>query len=319
MPETSIIIVAYNGLRDTTVPCLESIFKNSDADDFEVIVVDNKSSDGTRGYLAELSCREPRLKFTANTANRGFAGGNNDGIRASSGKFLILLNNDCLVTKGWIEGLIRPLSRDSSIGLVGPVSNSVGNEQKINTSGRDAEEVIREGLVWVANAGDSMFDTGLLGFFCVAMRREIAEKVGLLDEAFGLGFYEDDDYCIRVKNAGFRLVCVEDVFVYHRGGGSFSRAGHDTRKLMKKNRALLEKKHGMRLSRDHPRLRQLKVIEGYCGVNRNERFTPEMQYRVANRLAVIASMMPRGLFKKIVFYRRLRACKRRLRRNGFMD
>lgn len=316
MPETSIIIVTYNGLHDTTAPCLDSIFLNSGESDYEVIVVDNNSSDGTRDYLADLSGREPRLKFIANNTNRGFAGGNNDGIRASSGRFLVLLNSDCLVTPGWIEGLIEPLSRALDIGMVGPVSNSVGNEQKIFTSGRDPEEIIREGLAWVANSRGSLFVTDLLGFFCVAMRRDVLDKVGMLDEDFGLGFYEDDDYCIRVKRAGYRLVCLEDVFVYHRGGGSFSKAGHDTRKLMKENRARLERKHGIRLPWDHPRLRQLRVIEGYCDGN-GAGGGAGTQYRISNRLAVIASQMPRGLFKRIAFCRRLRACKRRLRRAGF--
>ncbi len=315
MPETSIIIVTYNGLHDTTAPCLDSIFKNSGGSDYEVIVVDNNSSDGTQDYLAELAGRELRLRFIANKTNRGFAGGNNDGIRASSGNFLVLLNSDCLVTPGWIEGLTGPLTGEPRIGLAGPVSNSVGNEQKIFTTGTTVEEIVKEGMAWVENGRGSLFDTDLLGFFCVAMRRDVLEKVGMLDENFGLGFYEDDDYCIRVKRAGYRLVCLEDVFVYHRGGGSFSKAGHDTRKLMKENRARLERKHGIRLPWDHPRLRQLRVIEGYCGTGAGS--GAGTQYRISNRLTVVASQMPRGLFKRIAFHRRLRACKRRLRRAGF--
>ena len=90
MPETSIILVTYNNLYEATVPCLESIFRHTGNEDYEVIVVDNNSSDGSPGYLTELSGREPRLRCVLNTVNRGFAGGNNDGIRAASGTIGVL-------------------------------------------------------------------------------------------------------------------------------------------------------------------------------------------------------------------------------------
>ena len=105
MPETSIIIVSHNGLLQNTGPCLESIFRNGARSDFEVIVVDNDSSDETPAYLENMMEREPRLRCVFNKSNRGFAGGNNDGLKIASGSFLILLNSDCIVTKNWIEGL----------------------------------------------------------------------------------------------------------------------------------------------------------------------------------------------------------------------
>ena len=218
MPETSIIIVTHNGLRETTAPCLESIFTHGGRGDFEVIVVDNDSSDETPAYLRDMAEREPRLRCILNGSNRGFAGGNNDGLKIASGALLVLLNSDCIVTRNWIEGLGAPLSQDPLVGLVGPVSNSVGNEQKIFTSGLTPDEILDEGLIWVSNSRGARFETEMLSFFCVALRRDVLDRVGMLDEAFGLGFYEDDDYCIRARHAGYRLVCAEDVFVYHRGG-----------------------------------------------------------------------------------------------------
>ncbi len=328
MTETSIIIVSHNGLRQNTEPCLESIFTKGAGGSFEVIVVDNNSSDETPAYLRAMMEREPRLRCIFNKSNRGFAGGNNDGLKIASGSFLILLNSDCIVTQNWIEGLTALPAQDPMVGLVGPVSNSVGNEQKIFTRGITPEEIIEEGLAWVSNSRGGRFETEMLSFFCVALRRDVVDRVGMLDEDFGLGFYEDDDYCVRARLAGYKLMCAEDVFVYHRGGGSFDRIGYDTRKIMKENRRKLETKYSSRLERAHPRQRQLRVIEGYLGdvTKDRERFaarnsegnpSPGLQYRISNRVRVIESQLPRGVFKRWAFNRRFERLKVLLSRYGY--
>ncbi len=331
MPETSIIIVSHNGLRETTAPCLDSIFANGAGSDFEVIVVDNNSSDETPAYLSDMMAREPRLRCIFNESNRGFSGGNNDGLKIASGSCLILLNSDCIVTKNWIEGMTALLAQDPVIGLVGPVSNSVGNEQRIFTSGVTPWEIIAEGLTWVSNSPGGRFETEMLSFFCVALRRDVLNRVGMLDENFGLGFYEDDDYCMRARHAGYKMICAEDVFVYHRGGGSFSQLARGTRKIMKDNRRKLENKYSLRLQRSHPRQGHLRVIEGYlCDRNQDRDrcggFPPRdlagslshgVQYRICNRIRAIESQTPRGIFKKWAFRRRLGRLKELLARYGY--
>lgn len=306
MPKTSIIIVAHNGLYQNTAPCIESIFSNGASSDFEVIVVDNNSSDETRHYLEAMMRREARLKCIFNESNRGFAGGNNDGLKIADGEILVLLNSDCIVTNTWIECLSAPLLQDSMVGMVGPVSNSTGNEQAIFTTGATPDQIIEEGLTWVSNSKCGRFETGLLTFFCVAMRRDVFDRVGTLDEDFGLGFYEDDDYCMRVLKAGYKLICAEDVFIYHKGGGSFSRLGKSTSKLMKENRRRLERKHRSVPPRLHPRQKQLRVIKGYLGQAADgDVLSAQLQYRISNRIRVIESQMPRGIFKRWAFKRRL--------------
>jgi GT2 family glycosyltransferase len=300
MAETSIIIVTYNGLRDHTIPCLESIFHATGDEDYEVIVVDNNSSDGTADYLKELSGREPRLTPVLNRANRGFAGGNNDGIRVATGRIIVLLNNDTLVSDGWLSTVRSALLADHSIGLLGPVSNAVGNEQKIFTVGLTPEEILAEGRIWAeASAGDS-FETTRLGFFCVALNREVIDRVGLLDEAYDLGFYEDDDYCLRVLKAGYRLVCREDVFIYHHGSASFSRTPVATKQLLKTNRRLLEAKFGISYHPRHPRDRLFELLEGYLGLLRSNA-TEGVRYKIGNRLRLLEQYKPHGMLKKLMF------------------
>lgn len=307
MAECSIIIVTYNGLQEYTIPCLESIFRRTHGEDFEVVVVDNNSSDGTPSYLTELATREPHLKCVLNATNRGFAGGNNDGIRVATGSVIVLLNNDTQVSEGWLTTMRSALLADQSIGLLGPVSNAVGNEQKIFIQSSTPADILAEGEQWTRQAAGVFFETERLGFFCVALRRDLLETVGVLDEAYDLGFYEDDDYCIRVRQAGFRLICREDVFIYHRGSASFDKVPRRTKELLQKNRRLLEKKFGIRYNPRHPRDRQFELVERYLREALNSpQQASALANRGRNRLQIARALMPRSWLKRLLFSRRLR-------------
>ena len=305
MAEISVIVIAYNGLHENTVHCLESVFRHSGKEDYELIVVDNNSTDGTGDYLGVLAGREPLLKPVLNQSNRGFAGGNNDGMRVASGNIIVLLNNDTLVTEGWLTKLKETLLSDQSIGLAGPVSNAVGNEQKIFTCGNTPADIIKEGEAWTRNSIGDTFKTERLGFFCVAFRREIMETVGLLDEAYDLGFFEDDDYCLRVQKAGYMLICREDIFVYHQGSASFGRNSKKIRELLRKNRSLLERKFDIKYSPRHPRDRQLDLVESYIEKHLFSENKVSLGYKIENRFKLINELIPHGFLKRRIFKQRL--------------
>lgn len=308
----SIIIISYNGLFETTEPCLRSIFEQTDYPDYEVIVVDNCSADGTQEYLKALSAEEHRLKCIFNVENRGFAGGNNDAIKVANGRFLVLLNSDTLVQKGWLQRIVSVLAADDSIGLVGPVSNSAGNEQTIFTSGKTPEQILDEGALWAKISRGDIIPMERLCFFCVATRRDVIDKIGLLDESYGIGFYEDDDYCIRVKNAGFKLACLEDVFVYHRGSASFNKSLQNTKELLKKNKRILENKFNITYSPRHPRDRQLDLVESYINQLENGRNNYNLRCKIENRMQILNELMPRGLLKRWRFNRHLNSLNSKL-------
>jgi len=123
---TSIVIPTHNQLAYTR-ECLASIRQRTD-EPYELIVVDNGSTDGTVEYLHSLA----GVTVISNPENRGFPVAVNQGIRAARGRHLLLLNNDCIVTTGWLGRLLRALGSDPRIGLVGPVSNCVSGEQQID-------------------------------------------------------------------------------------------------------------------------------------------------------------------------------------------
>jgi GT2 family glycosyltransferase len=95
------------------------------------------------------------------------------------------------------------------------------------------------------HAGES-FEISMLTMFCMAMRRDVMEKIGKLDERFGMGMFEDDDYAMRIRMAGYRIFCMEDVFIHHFGSVSFRSYGDDIyQKVLEENRKKFEEKWGI--------------------------------------------------------------------------
>jgi len=243
---TSIVVLCYNGLEETTRPCLESIIANTPVDSYELIVVDNASADGTADYLKIFAAQHTNVRVQLNDTNKGYAGGNNDGIKLAQGQYVVLLNNDTLVPGGWLDRLLKLFNEQPDVGLVGPVTNSAGNEQRIELDGLNEKSFEEIAAAYVERQKGVWFITEKLGFFCVAMRRNLIEKIGYLDEKFGIGMFEDDDYCIRAKKAGFTLAVVEDCFVYHKGSVSFKKlATIDYVELFNKNRGYFFEKHSI--------------------------------------------------------------------------
>jgi GT2 family glycosyltransferase len=163
----------------------------------------------------------------------------------AQGGYLVLLNNDTVVPKGWVEPMLRHLDLPH-VGLVGPVTNSVGNEAKIDVAYSSLEQMEDFSDRYTAQHRGRVFDISMLAMFCVAMRREVFEEIGFLDEKFGVGMFEDDDYSRRAQNLGYRTVCAEDAFVHHYGQASFKKliASGKYQELWDRNHAYFESKWG---------------------------------------------------------------------------
>jgi GT2 family glycosyltransferase len=243
-PKVSIVVVTYNNL-DLTRRCLESLYAQTEWPNFEVIVVDNASSDGTPEYLRDVRNGWPGFEVILNPENAGFARASNLGLRRASGDYFVLLNNDVVVTRGWLSALICHLRRDPTIGIVGPVTNAIGNEAMVPVGYQDIEQMPRWAASFVRDHDGESFDISMLAMFCIALRRSVFDEVGPLDERFGVGMFEDDDYSLRVRRAGYRVVCVENSFVHHWMKAAFSRLSPaDYQRLFDHNRRLFEEKWG---------------------------------------------------------------------------
>jgi GT2 family glycosyltransferase len=241
----SIVIVTYNGLAFTRL-CLESLLALTAYPNYEVIVVDNASTDGTPGYLRAMADRDSRLRIVLNGENLGFSGANNRGLRQASGDIMVLLNNDTIPPPGWLDRLVRHLG-DDAIGLLGAVTNRIGTEAEIPAAYRTYGEMLEFAEAYARGHEGETFDLRMAAMFCMGMRRDVCEAIGELDERFGTGMFEDDDYSIRARRAGYRVAGAEDVFVHHFGGASFGHLVPSGRhgELFQANRKRLEEKWGI--------------------------------------------------------------------------
>jgi GT2 family glycosyltransferase len=243
-PRLSIVVVTH-GNRDLNRLCLESLLARTEWPNKEVIVVDNGSTDGTPELLAALAARHPALRPVLLAENRGFPAAANAGLAAAEGRYLVLLNNDTVVPRGALTALLRHLARDPALGLVGPVTNAIANEARIPVGYQGLEDLSAWASDWVRAHDGEAFAIPSLAFFCVAMRREVFEKIGPLDERFGIGMFEDGDYCRRVRAAGLAIRCARDAFVHHWQMASFRRLGRAAYlRLFEENRRKFEAKWG---------------------------------------------------------------------------
>lgn len=242
---TSIVILSYNTLALTRL-CIESIRTYTAADSYELIVVDNGSADGSRTWLKE----QEDILLLCNETNRGFAGGCNQGMRAAHGDSLLLLNSDTIVTPHWLTNLRRALFSAPDIGAVGAMTNAASNGQMLPVHYDGLEQM--ESFAARFNVPDpSKWQPWfMLVGFCLLIRREAYIEIGELDEAFSPGYYEDDDYAIRLRQAGFDILLAQDTFIHHFGSVSF-RKENDSEKstkmqaLNRRNRVYLGEKWGL--------------------------------------------------------------------------
>ena len=231
---TSILIPVLNQLP-LLEAALESIARCT-PERHEIVIVDNGSRPDVRESLASRDVR-----VIVNPRNRGFAAAVNQAMAAAGGDVLVVLNSDVRVTPGWLAELHEALA-DPGIGLAGPYTNRISGPQQIAVNyelsgGPDGVAATLAGTRFGA-----VCDVNRLVGFCMALRRDTAEAAGPFDERFGIGNFEDDDYCLRVRLLGLRCVVVESAFVHHEGSATFRGENIDLKVLLDQNLVLFRDK-----------------------------------------------------------------------------
>ena len=244
VPKVSIIVLTYNNLELNKF-CVDSILEKTAYPNYELIILDNCSTDGTVEYLQELDKKnDPRVKVIINKENSGFAGGNNLAIDQASGDFIMLLNNDTVVTRGWLTNAVKHMANDPKCGMCGSVTNSIGNEAMIGVNYKNIRELDNFAFQYTRSHNNEVYtDVDRLAMFCTLIRREIIDQYGKLDVDYQVGMFEDDDYAQVVKKAGYDLVIAEDVFVHHVNNASFKKLqSEEYKRIFEKNKEHFEKK-----------------------------------------------------------------------------
>lgn len=243
VPPVSIVICSYNSSEDM-LRCLESIRSTTSAEMREIIVIDNASSDG----ITEKLQSEPNIILQCNDENAGFPTACNQGIRlASPENDIFLLNNDTLLMENSLFWLRMALYEDSTVGATGSMSNQAANGQQIEHPDRPLSDFYA-----YAHEHNIPMETPyveklrLIGF-AMLIKRTVLDNIGLLDESFSPGNYEDDDLSIRILLAGFHLLLCKNSFIYHVGGRNFKKNQTSYRELLARNQRKFKEKWGFHL------------------------------------------------------------------------
>ena len=218
--KTSIIIPVHNQPALTRL-CVDSIRKHTRPGSYELIIVDNGSTDGTAEWLDH----QPDVRVIRLGNNAGFPAACNRGLAEAEGDHLLLLNNDTVVTPRWLDNLLDALHSGGRVGAVGPVTNAAAYHTAIPVAYRSLEEMWRFAEAHNRPDPAKREERVKLVGFCLLLKREAFEKAGFLDERFSPGNFEDDDYSLRLRLAGYRLLLCRDTFIHHFGSASFRAGG----------------------------------------------------------------------------------------------
>jgi Glycosyl transferase family 2 len=209
----SVIVLCHNEVEYTRL-CLESVLARTRSP-YELILIDNGSSDGTADYLVEVASRPgtARVEVITNESNRGYHAAVNQGLARAGGEYVVLLNNDTVVTSGWLEGLVAWARHDwPSVGLVGAVTNFAPSPQQVEPGYTDLGGLPDFAVQRRRQFASKSVRVHRLSGFCLLARKDVLQRVGGLDEQFRIGFFDDDDLGLRVREAGFQLLLALDVY-----------------------------------------------------------------------------------------------------------
>lgn len=214
----SIIIVNWNGkkwLKD----CLSSL-ENQTYKEFETIFVDNASKDDSVSFVQK---EFPKVKIIQNKTNRGFAGGNNDGLALARGKYVLLLNNDTSCPKNYLDNFIKVFKEIPNAGCVQSKILLMDQKDKLDLVGSYWTDTTFLYYFGFGKKDDGKYEKEIPVFSCkgasMMIRREVIDKVGLFDDDFW-NYYEETDFCHRVWLAGYECWYYPKAYVYHAMGGT---------------------------------------------------------------------------------------------------
>jgi hypothetical protein len=239
--KTSIVILNYN-TKEITENCVKSVIKNTKKIDYEIILIDNGSTDGSQSVLGKLAAKNSRIKFIKNKKNLGFAKGNNVGIKKAKGEYVLLLNSDTIVNSNAIGKMSSWMDRHISVGV--STCKLLNEDGTIQGTGGYFPNLLRV-FSWMSvedipgveklvkpfhpHRGKSFYKNSsfykkqhevdwVTGAF-MFVRKQVFEEVGRIDEDYFM-YTEDTDFCFRAKQAGWKIVYLPKWSIIHLGGKS---------------------------------------------------------------------------------------------------
>lgn len=240
--DISIIIVNWN-TAELTLQCLDSIYRTECRSKFEIIVVDNGSTDNSINLISQ---KFPDVRIIANDRNLGFAKANNLGIAAGSGRYFLLLNSDTIVLTGSFDKLISVADAHPVIGVIGPKLLNMDGTLQRSWAGFPTfwSELIGINFRYRRSIPEFpfTFEVDWIMGACMLVRSETVRDVGLLDENFFM-YSEETDWCYRIKKKGWDVWYLSAAEICHLGGGSANRASLTQLLLLYYGKIMFFRKH----------------------------------------------------------------------------
>lgn len=240
-----VIVLNYNNAEDT-IECLKSIELLTKKFDLHTILVDNGSNvdcvERIKGVVDE------RTVVLWNKENKGYAAGNNDGIRyaiENNAEYIVILNNDVIVNVNSFDSCIDLLKRDEKIAIVGPVilDYSHGTIQSTGASidfGKVVTPLINYGKKYVASS--ETIECDYVGGACMLFRADLINEIGYIPEEYFL-FWEETEWCNRAKSRGLKILCTMDAYVYHKGSATINKISGLSTYYMERNKVIFLKRN----------------------------------------------------------------------------
>lgn len=227
-----VLIPVYNQL-EYTAQAIESLCKNTDQEVFKCIVIDNGSTDGTPSYLKDLSNKLPKdeFEYIRSETNLGFAGGVNKGFESISSEqwdFVVVANNDLLFTPNWLNQMLECMSgcKVPRVGIVGPMSNYAGGIQGMQAN-YTLDNLDAFAVAHHKQHTNRYQEIGTVVGLLMLVRRQFIDQVGVFDERFKIGCWEENDLELRGALKGWRYVVDQSTFVHHFGSKTLAVAVPD--------------------------------------------------------------------------------------------
>lgn len=234
----SVVIPVYNALEDVKL-CIDSVVKNFDFTNGEVILVNDKSNEETTDYLNSVVEKYSNFLLLSNSENLGFVKTCNKGIKQSKGDIVVLLNSDTKIPKGFNEKISNCFKSDDMIGVASPIASSswlfnipIKKNYSIDKMNSEIQRLNVAKYPLIPSAEG----------FCFCIRRSVIKAIGGLDELYGRGYHEEVDFSYRAINAGFKVVLIDDLYVFHKAHASFGKKAGD--KLVKQNNKIFRERWG---------------------------------------------------------------------------
>ena len=253
-----IVLTVWNEPKITR-DCIDSLVKHTHYP-YRIIIVDNGSQQETMEYLKSLrERRDLDILLIRNEQNVGFVKAGNQGLAAATAPYVCLLSNDTLFGDGWLTEIIKVAEGNPEIGIVNPFFNTSGEYLPDDS----AVDSYAKGLKGLKGKWQEM---GQCVGFCMFIKKQVMDKIGLLDEIFAPYFFEETDFCRRADKAGFKCAMAKASYVYHIGSATLKKRPSEREKVYMKNCDTFCRRWGRPLSiaylaLDYPEVKQDRIKE----------------------------------------------------------